>query len=593
MKRYLRFTAAIAILCALASCNENNVITEPFTPVIELDSETGIYAVKKGREFTISPTYQYAESAVYSWSCRGKVIASTPSLVYVFDEADSYYITIRVETSAGSDEEEIRVDVADLAPPVISLAVPSGGVSVLAGREYKFSPDVQNGEQAEYRWTLDGKEAGVEKEYVFLQHEPGVYKLSLNVRNEDGEDSKDITVTVVDSLPVEIVVVAPSFFTQEIVKKVTLGRTLYLRPYVSVSDDAEAFYQWSLDGEAIEGAGSSAYDFTPAAAGDYTLTFTLSYSNMQPGQMTRNIIATGTGEISVDIPVKCYSAETLKARPFSAGCSLSPDKVYEFIPAPGQYVNETVVGGYTGESTHDEATAYAEKRFAANSFVSLGGWGGYIVVGFDHSIENSGGYDFSITGNQFEGSSEPGIVYVMQDTDGNSLPDDEWYELKGSEYGKDETLQYYAVTYYRPGPKMDTRWTDNQGGSDCIDYLAAYHKQDYYYPAWVESDSYILYGVRLKDRTTQDPETGFWHNGSFGWGYADNVGGDMESQENPTATPVKNRFRISDAVNPDGSPANLTHIDFIKVQTGLNVKSGWLGENSTEVFAFTDENNSQ
>lgn len=29
-----------------------------------------------------------------------------------------------------------------------------------------------------------------------------------------------------------------------------------------------------------------------------------------------------------------------------------------------------------------------------NNYVSLGGWGGYIVVGFDHSIENKGGYDF-------------------------------------------------------------------------------------------------------------------------------------------------------------------------------------------------------
>ena len=54
---------------------------------------------------------------------------------------------------------------------------------------------------------------------------------------------------------------------------------------------------------------------------------------------------------------------------------------------------------------------------------------------------------------------------------------------------------------------------------------------------------------------------------------------------------MKNYFRISDAVNPDGSAANLSHIDFIKVQTGVNAKAGWLGENSTEVFGFTDENN--
>lgn len=85
-----------------------------------------------------------------------------------------------------------------------------------------------------------------------------------------------------------------------------------------------------------------------------------------------------------------------------------------------------------------------------NTYVSLGGFGGYIVVGFDHSIDASGGYDLAIVGNSFEGSSEPGIVWVMQDENGDGLPNDTWYELKGSETGKAETLQDYAVTYYRP-----------------------------------------------------------------------------------------------------------------------------------------------
>jgi len=38
----------------------------------------------------------------------------------------------------------------------------------------------------------------------------------------------------------------------------------------------------------------------------------------------------------------------------------------------------------------------------------------------------------------------------------------------------------------------------------------------------------------------------------------------------------------------DGKDIHLEYIDFIKVQTGLNVKAGWLGENSTEVFRFMD-----
>lgn len=41
-------------------------------------------------------------------------------------------------------------------------------------------------------------------------------------------------------------------------------------------------------------------------------------------------------------------------------------------------------------------------------------------------------------------------MWVMQDVNGNGLPDDTWYQLKGSEYGKEETIETYAVTYYRP-----------------------------------------------------------------------------------------------------------------------------------------------
>ena len=121
-------------------------------------------------------------------------------------------------------------------------------------------------------------------------------------------------------------------------------------------------------------------------------------------------------------------------------------------------------------------------------------------MGFDHSIDNSssgykGGYNFSITGNAFKGSSEPGIVYVMQDTNGNTLPDDEWYELKGSEYGKEETVQDYAVTYYRPTYSgADVQWKDNQGVKGKIDYLKQYHDQPIYYPAWIGTDQ--LYALR-------------------------------------------------------------------------------------------------
>lgn len=266
--------------------------------------------------------------------------------------------------------------------------------------------------------------------------------------------------------------------------------------------------------------------------------------------------------------------------------------VFDYTPAPGQFINEKATGGMTEDLlAMEDACRWAQERLDKHLFISLGGFGGYIVVGFDHSISSSNGdYDFAVAGNAFlsqnGASNEPGIVYVMQDSNGNGLPDDIWYELRGSEYDSASTIKNYAVTYYRPSATNTiVNWTDNQGNSGFIDYLAAYHKQDYYYPAWIPEDSYTLCGTCLEPRNVLNPETGLWSNNEYTWGYADNIGDD-----NIAIGDLKqcNRFKISDAVSSDGKRVELKYIDFIKIQTGVNSKSGVLGEISTEVFGFID-----
>lgn len=266
--------------------------------------------------------------------------------------------------------------------------------------------------------------------------------------------------------------------------------------------------------------------------------------------------------------------------------------VYDYTPAPGQFINEKATGGMLSDIlTMEEACRWAQQRLDKNLFVSLGGFGGYIVVGFDHSIPSSDGdYDFAVAGNAFlsvnGASNEPGVVYVMQDANGNGLPDDTWFELRGSEYDSETTVRDYSVTYYRPsGPGAIVEWTDNLGNRGFIDYLFAYHKQDSYYPAWISENSYTLSGTCLEPRNVRDQATGLWSNNEYAWGYADNVGTD-----NTAIGALKqcNRFRISDAVTANGEKAGLKYIDFIKVQTGVNSKSGLLGEISTEIFGFID-----
>ena len=256
-------------------------------------------------------------------------------------------------------------------------------------------------------------------------------------------------------------------------------------------------------------------------------------------------------------------------------------EVVEFLPAPGQFVND----GYAA-TTMAEACAYAQSRLENRYFVSLGGVGGSIVVKFKTPILNSeGGYDFGIYGNSFSGSSEPGVVWVSQDTNQNGVADDEWFELRGSESDKNTTLRNYSITYSRTDDAKRIAWRDNKGENGLIERNAV-HQQDYF-PAWVTANEYTLSGTLLPDNSEWSDKNQEWVLHAFEWGYADNFSAiDL-------ATDRANRFRISDACTADGEWVDLSQIDFVKVQSATNVIHSAIGEVSTEVCGFISYNSEE
>ncbi len=281
----------------------------------------------------------------------------------------------------------------------------------------------------------------------------------------------------------------------------------------------------------------------------------------------------------------CNSSETITTSRIEEAAS----RVLEYTPAPGQFINNPLAGfpADTPITSPAEAVAYTSARLALGGepdagaetvsygYVSLGGWGGYIVLGFDTPVPNTGDYDLYVTGNSFNGSSEPGIVWVAQDADGDgSHIGETWYELKGSEYANPKTRFGYEVTYVEQ-PDGTVAWTDNDGGENTIDRVFL-HTQSYV-PAWVQPLTYT--GTRLPNNVDQDKETGIYDMWAFAWGYVDNA-------STIDGAGTKNRFKISNAVDADGNPANLRQIDFVKIQTGVNCKAGNnVGEISTEVCA--------
>lgn len=135
------------------------------------------------------------------------------------------------------------------------------------------------------------------------------------------------------------------------------------------------------------------------------------------------------------------------------------------------------------------------------------------------------------------------------------------------------------------------------GNSGEIDYLPQYHRFDCYYPEWIAADEYTLRGTRLAarnyDKNAGTEGDAYWINPPYDWGYADNLGSDAVDGGKVAGLPagaVYTLHKIADAVDCEGRSVHLPSVRFVKIQTAVNTKSGWLGEASTEITAIKDYN---
>ncbi|MCT4615037.1 MAG: hypothetical protein N4A49_09215 [Marinifilaceae bacterium] len=236
-------------------------------------------------------------------------------------------------------------------------------------------------------------------------------------------------------------------------------------------------------------------------------------------------------------------------------------QINEFKPAPGQFQNEEPQKSLiqVGESILGETEQY----------ISLGVFGGYVVFNFNGAMLNKTGEDLAIFGNSFENNSEPASIQVSFDENQDGKPNDKWYELKGSEYHKAETIKNYEITYSRlDDDDHKIKWEDNQGKSGIYDFniVKTWHPQAMYplsYP-----NSVTFKGTKLKNNVCMidHPAHGrivAWPG--YDWGYADNKGyeneGDFEKAD---------FVDFSNAVDENGKSVNLKYVSFVKIYNSVS-----------------------
>jgi len=279
--------------------------------------------------------------------------------------------------------------------------------------------------------------------------------------------------------------------------------------------------------------------------------------------------------IGINVSISCSNKDQLNV----TGNSPYITKVFDYIYGPGQHAS------LIDKSTKGDD--FIGKPWTnGKSFTYLGGWGGCIIAGFDHPVKNGTGNDFAVFAQPGAGS-EPGVVFVMADLNGDGLPNDgKWIELKGSEFNNSETIRKYKVTYYKPVNSGNVTWSDNQGQhGELIPVVAS---GTWWWQGYGDKTEMVFSGVKLPNAYENKPivagtENWVIRSGLFSFGYAECY------RNNDYNSNLKaNLFDISNAVDDAGNPVVLTSINFIKVQSGVFQIAGWLNEISTEVSGAVD-----
>lgn len=274
--------------------------------------------------------------------------------------------------------------------------------------------------------------------------------------------------------------------------------------------------------------------------------------------------------------------------------------VLDFDPAPGQFVNDPLyvdpalaLGAPNGNGGSEPDNT---------SLVSLGGFGGSITLGFDHTVfddpANPFGMDAIVFGNSYwvAGDSnrrwaEAGTIEISRDVNSNGLPDDPWYLIPGTHIAN-PVSQWSSVTWDDnvadpTYPPADANWLPPgaSGVWSTYGYLlpgAVFNVLVLENPNGLQAEEEGVYGyadlsptASLPDGAEADefytrPDDPFIAGITAG-----SAGGDA--------------FDIAWAIDAaTGAPAGLDGFDFVRITTGVDFIAGILGEISTEVDAVAD-----
>ncbi len=293
----------------------------------------------------------------------------------------------------------------------------------------------------------------------------------------------------------------------------------------------------------------------------------------------------------------------------SASANPFASRVLRYDPAPGQFVNDPFFNDPTAALNAPVGGGVVAPD--NSKLVSLGGFGGVLVLGFDAPVmdhpSNPLGLDAIVFGNAFwvggdanRRWAEAAVIEISRDDNANGLADDAWYLIPGSHI-TDPAAQFEVQTW-------DDDVADPTHPPASIAAVPPGKSG-----LWTTSTWRL---PALFDATVVENPLGSGATDEGVWGYADFsptlVLGDLDGDgfvDDPEITPEHfyvtpddpltvgvdhgsaggDAFDIAWAIDPHtNAPAGIDRFHFIRLTAGVNVSAGVFGEKSPEIGGVAD-----
>ena len=264
--------------------------------------------------------------------------------------------------------------------------------------------------------------------------------------------------------------------------------------------------------------------------------------------------------------------------------------IFDFNPAPGMFANDLYVAGNVKADVVRRALGRINETSVGYA-LDLGGFGGSIVIGFDHTVVNVAGQkDFRVYGGDLSDRADPpapGLIYVAYDKNKNGQPDeDEWYEIIGSQHVKENTIKNFKVTYHKKAaglpvvvagpndPFTDREHIFCENNQAETYYLSRAKTRKEYFPLWATQNTAVFEGMKLNVSfgPARAGQSTLWNFTAPQWGYVNSVDPDID---------------IDWAVDKNGNKANLPGVDFIKVVNCVSEPMGLCQQQSAMATKFS------